>query len=396
MSGGNSAVRWLQLDTAATPDASPSSHVFVDSQNAFAPDAAQTKIPVMGQTDDGELSAPVLGPKSGGLTFQARLRGRGTIAADGDTAAIPDDLDKLLEVATGFASQNGVGDVSGASHSTTVLALTDTSLFFDGKSGATMASGVGVIGGGKYELREVETVTTDTSLTLDRAVLGAPADSAVLHAASSFYIDADAAEHAYAYFRAEGENWRRDFDGCAVLLKINAPPAGLATIDFTVQANDWTDTAEENPTYATPGGAAELVVMGSPFYIGSTKTQLISFSLDAGLTVAPRTATQGVNGQYGWLYSNTGAKVSGMIYHTDATLASMQAVGTLDLSMQLGDDASAKAFESGAYIRMPAVAVEDAKIVSHNGVDAIEWSGTCTRPASGKGSVRLHIFGKAA
>lgn len=393
MTNSASSLRWLQVGTQTGVTDTPGAFTFIDAQNQpIVPDAMQGKLDVSLQNADGEKTAAVLGAKTGGINITTLIRGDGTAAGNAAVAAVT-ETKKLMDAALGFTGQAGTGDTSdNDTHTTTSIKLSDTSLFYDGTSGAYAASCYMVdVGSGVYEAREVATVNANTDLVPDRAHSAAPAAEAVLYAGTSWYLDADNTAHDHLYVKCEGANWRRDLLGCSVGLSANFPTSALATFEWALQANDWNDEAEENPTYSAATSASGLVVLGSPFYIGATKTELIEGSLDFGISPQRRVATEGNQGGNGFIYTYGGAQFSGRIYHDDTTLATMQSATTIDIAFQLGTSPA-----NAWYFRIPALDVKDAKIVEYNGIDAIEFSGTATRPIAGKGSVRVHCFGKAA
>lgn len=397
MSGGYSAIRWLQVGSQTGTTDTPGAFTFLCPQGEVLPRAVQGKVPVDLQRDDGEFAAPVLGAKSGGFSFTGLVRGKGVGAgyvSGAGVAAVGGEFDALLDALCGAAGSHGTGYViSGTGSDSDTVALADTSghpvgngILVDVTSGA----------GTSYEAREVASVSTNTSVDVDRAFTAAPTGGETAYASTSWYVDADDSDHTHLYFKLEGENWRRDFLGCAVKCSLVCPAGGLAQWQWEVLSNDWEDTAEQNPTYSSPTSAAALSVLGSPFYWGAAKTELIECSLDLGLEPQPRTATEGANGANGYIYTYSGAKFSGKIYHADATLANMQSASTYDVAFQLGDTSASATPGNCLYVRIPALAVTEASIETYNGVDVIAFTGEAKRPSSGNGSVRIHLFASAA
>ncbi len=193
----------------------------------------------------------------------------------------------------------------------------------------------------------------------------------------------------------EAENWRRDFWGCACKLTINLPAGGLAQYNWEVMANTWADVAEGSVTYSSPTSAAALSVLGSPFWIGATKTELIDATITINVDAQPRGATEGSEGQNGWISNYSGSTIQGRIYHNDTTLGNFQSSNTYDVAFQLGDVSSDATKGNCVYIRIPALAVETANIETYNGVDIINFTGRATRPSAGNGSLRFHLFASA-
>jgi len=397
MSGGYSALRWLQVGTQTGTTDVPAEYVFINPQGDVAPTANQGKVPVDIQRSDGEITAPVLGAKSGGFSFTGLVRGKGSgagVVSGAGVAAVGGEFDKLFDALFGAAGSHGTGTTSGTTHDTDTIKMADTSghpagngLLID--SDPTAAT--------RYEAREVISISTNTSVELDRVLQGTPANATVAYASTSWYADADDSDHSHLRFLMEGESWARDFLGCAVKLTLNCPAGGLAQWQWEVMANDWEDIADGSLTYSSPTSAAALSVLGSPFYIGATKTELIECSLDFGFEPQPRLATEGANGQNGWIYNYTGAKFNFKVYHNDTTMNTLQSASTVDLAFQLGDMSSSSTPGNCLYTRIPAFACDgNPQIETFNGVDAISVSGIATRPSSGTGSLRMHLFASAA
>lgn len=400
MSGGASSIRWLQVGKSSSATTAPGAYKFVDPQGDITMNAQQTKLDVDLQRDDGDHAQPVLGPKTGDVGFSTLVRGKGTNQADGEASDPPDDLEILLDCLMGVAASARNADTTGAGNATGQLAFADTSEFSEGTTDA--ASGIMIDNGAEgWIAREVETITTNTWVAVDRSYLAQPADTILVQHATSWYLDADSTDPTsaggYVHTKLEGENWMREHKGCGVACTLSAPPGGLAAFNWTLTADDWADSAEEAPSYSAVTTEPGLTVMSSPFYIGETETCLIAFELDFGVSYQARTCTGGTNGQDGWIrmLDSPGALLTGTIYHSDATLATMQGDNVLDVAFQLGSTTSSATPGSCLYVRIPALSITDASITSHNGVDAIQFTGRATRPSSGLGSVRLHLFGKA-
>jgi len=110
----------------------------------------------------------------------------------------------------------------------------------------------------------------------------------------------------------------------------------------------------------------------------------------------PAAAHRHRRGNNGFIYNYTGAKFSGKIYWNDTTMGTFQGDNVVDIAFQLGDTSASATPGNCLYTRIPALSVTEAKMVKHNGIDAMAFSGIATRPSSGTGSVRLHLFASAA
>jgi len=345
----------LQSGTTDTPGA----FTHIDVQGDFNPNTDQGKVPVEVERDDGEITKPAMGAKSGGFPLTGLVRGKGA-GAGNSTAAVGGEFDALLDALCGAAGAHGTGLTSGADHDTDTIKLADT-------GGHPIGNGL---------------------------LIDSDPTSGVRY--ESWYLDADDSAHSHVYCKAEGEDWRRDLLGCGVKASLVCPAGGLAQWQWEILANDWEDEAEENPTYSAPTSVGALSVLGSPFYIGATKTELIECTIDFGMDPQPRTATDGANGQNGWIYNYGGAKANFKIYWNDTTMGTFQGDNVVDIAFQLGDTSASATPGNCLYTRIPALSVTEAKMVKHNGIDAIAFSGIATRPSSGTGSVRIHLFASAA
>lgn len=391
MSGGFSGHRLVQVGSSTSATTAPVAYVFTDPQGDVTPVTEQTKLDVDLQRDDGEITAGILGPKAGNLPLTLLLRGKGGDQADGEASDPPEDLESILDVVMGVDADKGSSDTTGAGNTVTLLKFAAT---------ANWAVGDGIMvdsdatAGTRYECRPITSLDTDTSITVGTDLTGAPADSALVHSSAAWHLDADATELNYLWTKTEGENWMREHKGCGVTASLSAPPGGIATLSLDCIANDWTDTAEENPSYSAVTAEPALTVMGAPFYWNDALTELISFELDFGVGWSPRTATSGENGQNGWVRAYSGGSLSATIYHTEAIENAMQLAATYECMFQLGPVDSAATPGSAAMIYMPAMDVKSVNRVIHNGVDAIQFTALATRPAVGS-SLSVHVYGKA-
>jgi hypothetical protein len=250
----------------------------------------------------------------------------------------------------------------------------------------------------RYEAREIASIVENTSAAPDRNLTGAPANAALCHLASNWHLDADNHKHSMLWVDREGEDWRRLCKDGAVSMTLGGDPGGLLRASCSVQLGDWSRETEAEPTYAATTTEPGLLVAGAPFWIGGTQYELISFSLDCGVSYSPRAAGSGTNGQVGWLASYAGATLTAQLYHenlTDAVVATMQTATTYDVAMQFGDPASAATPGSCLYVRLPAAAPMSVKIGTYNGVDVVNVTFKACRPTTGS-SLRFHLFGDEA
>jgi len=403
MANGASSVRWTTVGIQTGLEDTPVSLDFIDVQSDAIPDCVQQKIPIKLQTSDGELTASQLGVTSATHSFDMLVRGGGYDSASGETSEGA-EVDMILDCAMG-AGTHGVGSTAAASgHDASTILIASTTNIIGRSAGALPRAVMIDCGAGSssaydhwYCAREPNVVTANTSFTVDRALDYSPGDAAhVIYSSTTWSPDADDVIHDHLFCSVEGPDWRRDLFGCAVTAKLVCPAGELAKWQVNLAANSWQDVADAGQTYVATVSGRGLVVTGSPFYIGATKTELIECELDLGYTVQPKRATSGVNGHEGWIYLYEGAKFKGRIFHNDTTMATFNSASTVDVAFQLGDQRSTSTPGSALYVVIPALCVTSSKITTFNGVDAMDFEGFASRPttAQGAGSLRVHLFGR--
>jgi hypothetical protein len=394
MAGGSSSVGWLQVGSSATAGTAPGAYVHCDWQGDGIPDVEQGKIEVTTERDDGEHPAPQLGVKSGSIAFDVLIRGKGADQTAGATSDPPADLTAIFDCVFGSAADHNAAVATSTSNAV-------DSLKFAATTGLAVGDGILIDSDGgagiRYEAREIAS-KTDTSAAPNFDFTGAPANAALCHLASNWHLDADNHKHSMLWVDREGEDWRRLCKDGAVSMTLGGDPGGLLRASVSVQLGDWSAEAKANPTYTATTSDPGLLVAGAPFYMAGTAYELISFSLDCGVSYSPRAASSGTNGLNGWLASYAGATLTCQVYHenlTEAYLATLQNASTVDVNMQFGSPTSAATPGSCLYIRMPAGSVESAKLGTYNGVDVVNLTIKACRPTTGS-SLRFHLFGDEA
>ena len=395
MAGGSSSVGWLQIGSTSVAATAPGGYVHTDWQGEAIPVCTQNKIDVTTERDDGEMPAPQLGVKSGSIAFDVLIRGKGADQTAGATSDPPEDLEAIFDCVFGSAADHNAAVATGSSNAVDSLKFADT-------SGLAVGDGILIDSDGtsgiRYEAREIASIVANTSAAPDRAFTGAPANSALCHLSSNWAIDADNHNHSYLWVDREGEDWRRLMKGGAVSMTLGGDAGGLLKASVSVQFDDWSAETEAGPTYAATTTEPGLLVAGAPFWIGATKYEVANFSLDCGVSYQPRVASEGTNGQNGWLAQYAGATMTVQLYHenlTDAVLQAMQTAVTYDIGVQFGSPTSTATPGSCLYIRMPAASAVDPQIGTFNGVDVVNVTFKACRPTAGA-SLRFHLFGDGA
>ncbi len=351
---------------------------------------------------DNEMNPRVNGPKE--TRFGYQLLGRGLATQDGTTNAITDqpDLRRGLECAFG-----GVDGANGPGVARTVSSVAEATPTVTSNDTPSMADGSAILwsDGTDVQCREVISTATNT-MTVDRGGY-ATGTGATIYPSLTWYVDADLHDDIHAYHRFEGEAFRRDcFAALVETCTITVPPnGGQVTFDFAWRGSDWTDVAEENPTFSAPTLGSDIIALDSPFYMGDGGG---AFDDDAEwfvdeLTVTitnelqPRTTPSGANGFAGFHVAKRTVTIAGSIWFgaltsdaTDALLALINtSTQTLDVAFQVG-----RASGSAMYCRAPALDM-DATIGSKNGMDVLNFTGICRRSPNHSnvpGAFRLHLF----
>jgi len=401
----SSAIRYLQIakqDAGVTEVPGSTEFNFVDFQgDPIYADSAPNKVEVQLQRDDGEMAEAVEGQRTGGINFTTLIRGTGDGASD-EVSSDPAELSVLMDVACGFDGQLGTGTVcDGTTQAVGQLDVEagDGAQFKDGTSGTDCPSALIVNSSqsiAQWEAREVTGVSTD-ALTLDRDLQGVPAAAAPVYAATSWYIDADNPEHDTVYADIEGTAFRDILLGCGANFTINMDPTTpLAQIEWALMANDIDyDDSLATPTYSAPTSAGGIPVKNCPFWWGSTKTTLRSLSIASGLDLKPKKSTEGAQGNAGWLYEYSGAKISGELYydHTIFKNAQGSTADTVDVAVQIGPTSASDTDGNCLYVRIPNMQLMGMVKASADGVDVMQFEGVARRPSAGNGSIRFHLFG---
>jgi hypothetical protein len=368
---GNPAIRYLQVGVQTGTTDTPASFAFIDIQGELSLNDDVQKVPVNVQHDDGEKSNGDVGPRKGDLSFQTLLRGKGGGALDSLDGVIGADLDALFYGLCGVRSVSS-GLTSGASHTTTRINI-----------GVTGGFGVGdmvmIYTSGGYQARQIVAISTDSYIQVYPALSAAPANGSVAMGAITYHANAADLEHPHLYLKAEGQDFRRDFLGCAVKASLDVTPGGILLLKWDVMASHWENEAAESPTYAASSSKAGLSLIGSPFYLAGVETELVKASVEFGYNPTPKTASSGPNGANGFVHQYDGLKLSGTVYYTEALMAAFQAKTPQHCFLQLGDVSSDDRPGNTAALAVPALGNITAKRSTANGLEAIDFSGEATR-----------------
>jgi hypothetical protein len=158
--------------------------------------------------------------------------------------------------------------------------------------------------------------------------------------------------HIHAFFAAEGEDWRRDYFGCAPMsMNIAVPNTGLVTMSSTFSPTTWSDVAEANPAYADPTAGNPLVNDGAIFRLDGVEFLLRNASISYNCATAMRETSSRTNGKLGGVCGTGDGKsfmIEGELYLGDASTVLPEAIdngsyaaGAPQLVSMLGSDVAA-------------------------------------------------------
>lgn len=228
-------------------------------------------------------------------------------------------------------------------------------------TGHTPATGVlQVVSGTNYSVGQVIAFATSAGLqigrieikatnvlTLQHPYTGTPTTGATVFRLGVYTVSDSVTSHVHAFFAAEGEDWRRDYFGCAPMsMNIGIPNTGALTMSSVFSPTTWADVAESNPAYADPTAGNPIVNDGAYFRLDGAEFLLRNASITYNCATAIRETTSKTNGRLGGVCGTGEGKsfmIEGELYISDAaTLGELQDnAGTPTMSALLGSDVAA-------------------------------------------------------
>lgn len=164
---------------------------------------------------------------------------------------------------------------------------------------------------------------TTTSVTLDHPYSGTPTTSATVYRLGVYSVSDSVTSHIHAFFAAEGEDWRRDYFGCAPMsMNLGVPNTGALTMSSVFSPTTWADVAEANPAYADPTAGNPIVNDGAIFRLDGVEYLLRNASITYNCATAIRETATKTNGRLGGVCGTGEGKsfmIEGELYISDAT-----------------------------------------------------------------------------
>ncbi len=197
------------------------------------------------------------------------------------------------------------------------------------------------------QIGRIESGGGTTTLTLQHPYTGTPTSGATVFRLGVYTVSDSVTSHVHAFFAAEGEDWRRDYFGCAPMsMNIGVPNTGILTMSSVFSPTTWADVAEANPAYADPTAGNPIVNDGAFFRLDGTEYLLRNASIAYNCATAVRETASKTNGKLGGVCGTGDGKsfmIEGELYISDsATLGEIQDnAGTPSLVNLLGSDVAA-------------------------------------------------------
>lgn len=231
-------------------------------------------------------------------------------------------------------------------------------------TGHTPATGVlQVVSGTNYAVGQVIAFATSSGLQIGRVEIkatnvltlqhpysGTPTSGATVYRLGVYTVSDSVTAHIHAFFAAEGEDWRRDYFGCAPMsLNIGIPNTGAMTMSSVFSPSTWSDVAESNPAYADPTAGNPIVNDGAYFRLDGVEYLLRNASITYNCATAIRETSSRTNGRLGGVCGTGDGKsfmIEGELYIGDGTLGAPNGevqdnTGTPSLVNILGSDVAA-------------------------------------------------------
>lgn len=302
--------------------------------------------------------------------------------------------------------------ISGAA--TTVTGGTPASAQLTVTSGTNIANGDMVLfrtgsATGPVVMREVAAGGGTGTLTFTHVYTGTPFSTGTVYRAARWNLSTSTTHHTHGYFRAEGENWRRDYYGCFPnSMRISIPDSGPVSLETSWTPTDWADVAEANPSFSEPSRGSPTVSGGCEFRIASTAYLLRNASITLANAAAPRGSVTGPNGVQGYVAtSKWDCMLEGELYLGDNgnTIGELQdSTGTPSIDDLAGSTAAIGATPTARDIMLAVGGAQNASFLiripaadfrgsvqDSGGLAVFRFQAMASVPASGS-AFRLGVF----
>ena len=186
-----------------------------------------------------------------------------------------------------------------------------------------------------------------SSVTLEHPYSGTPTTGGTITRLAVYSVSDSVTHHVHSMFTAEGEDWRRDYFGCAPMsMALALPNAGLVGMTSVFSPTSFSDVAEANPSHAEPTSGSPIVVDACKMWFAGLDVIARDISINYSCATTPRTASTRTNGKVGGVCGTGDGKtftIEFSVYVGDGNLSGELTDGstTPDLNALLGDDDAA-------------------------------------------------------
>lgn len=187
---------------------------------------------------------------------------------------------------------------------------------------------------------------TTTSVTLDHPYSGTPTNAATVFRFAVYEVNDSVTQHVHGFFSAEGDNWRRDYFGCAPMsMNLAIPNTGILGMSSVFSPTSFADVAEANPAYADPTAGSPIVSDGGIFRLDGAEFLLRNCSITYNCATAMRETASRANGRLGGVCGTGDGKsfmIEGELYlgasaGATALAELVDSSGTPSINQLLGD-----------------------------------------------------------
>jgi hypothetical protein len=186
-----------------------------------------------------------------------------------------------------------------------------------------------------------------TTLTLDHPYSGTPTTGATVFRNAVYAVNDAVTHHVHAMFSGEGEDWRRDYFGCAPMsMSLDLTTAGLVGMSSVFSPTTFADVAEANPAHAEPVSGSPVVVDACRMWFAGNDVIARDLTLTYSCATTARGAATRTNGRVGGVCGTGDGKTFVMefsVYIGDANLVGeiQDSAGSPTLNALIGDDDAA-------------------------------------------------------
>lgn len=331
---------------------------------------------------DGKMRASRTGKKTASLpSLVVPLRGcKSSGAGDGVSSGAGVNnlvVDAILQSVFGQAPVASVGETSDGAD-----AGSGTTVNADAASSFATGQGLLVKGttSGRWNARQVESKAS-AAITVDRALLDdGSADTAdeatVLYGMDTYGIAWDEPKHKHLTLKHSKEGGRVDtYVGCLGTLELDFPAGADAKLSLNGLGFTDHNITETAAAYSAPLEGEEVLVLDSPFFIGSEEYLATSVKTSITPKIVPRGADGSRNGNVGFIVDGIEVKVvakilvGSMSRHIAESLIDTIRGATQDVAAQHGSTPGAI-----SYQRIPAADTVSAVLGEENGQRILTWT----------------------